>query len=57
MDMSAAGMCRAKDDSRDIVSCAVLAVFPPGVFMTMMPSLQTTTDKSERVRQTDSERH
>ena len=36
-DISAAGRCLAREVSRDIASCAVLIVFPPGVFITMMP--------------------
>ena len=38
-DASAAGMCLAKLAISDKASCAVLIVFPPGVFITMMPFL------------------
>ena len=38
-DISAAGRCLASEVSRDIASCAVLTVFPPGVFITMMPKI------------------
>jgi hypothetical protein len=37
--MSAAGMGRDMEVSSDMASCAVLTVFPPGVFMTMIPCL------------------